>query len=392
MPSSISSSDVAALREDLRPGFVRLTASDRPGVAQPVPVRDVPDRPWGGIWILAALLALTLLVAWEWYWRDFGVRPSYRNSDGSWAVQRRRIDEGEGGKTVLIGSSRVLFDVQLPVWEKIAGERPIQLALEGTSAVPVLEDLADDPNFKGRLLVGVAPELFFSGFAYRGKAIGFYHKESPSQRIGHWISMHFLEPYLAFDDPDFALAAVVRRQEWPIRPGMRPSHAVRKLAVSDADRNTHMWDKVENDPEYRALMRQIWTEDLSEPPPPDMDTPEKLQKVIDAQIDRAVKAVTKLRARGVRIVFVRPPSTGFYLQWETRVMPREKTWDPLLKKTGLPGIHFQDYPQLQGFEQPEWSHIKTSDAQKFTAALTPLVIVEFEKQEAAAAGKSTTPR
>ena len=26
---------------------IRQTASDRPGVAQPVPVRDIPDRPWG---------------------------------------------------------------------------------------------------------------------------------------------------------------------------------------------------------------------------------------------------------------------------------------------------------------------------------------------------------
>ncbi len=387
MPSSISSSDAAALRDELRPGFVRLTASDRPGVAQPVPVREIPQRPWGGIWIGAAILALALLALWEWHWRDFGVRPSWRNSDGSWAAQRRRIDEGEGGKTVLIGSSRVLFDVQLPVWERIAGERPVQLALEGTSSVPVLEDLADDPKFTGRLLVGVAPELFFSGFAYRGKALAFFHKQSPSQRIGHWISQRAIEPWLAFDDPDFALATVVRRQDWPLRAGMKPHHNVRKLSVSDADRQTHMWDKVEDDPAYRELARSIWTEHLTGPPPPNMDTPEKLQKTIAEQIDRTAKAVAKLRARGVRIVFVRPPSVGFYKQWEDKVMPRAKTWDVLLQKTGVPGIHFEDYPQLQGFEQPEWSHIKTEDAQKFTAALTPLAIAAFEKQEKAAVGK-----
>jgi hypothetical protein len=392
MPSSISSSDVAALRGEVRPGFVRQTAADRPGVAHPVPVREIPQRPWGGIWIGAAILALALLAAWEWHWRDFGAHPAFRNSNAEWAQQRRRIDQGEGGRTVLIGSSRVLFDVQLPVWEKIAGERPIQLALEGTSAVPVLEDLADDPKFTGRLLVGVAPELFFSGFAYRGDALPYFHKQSPSQRIGNCISMRFVEPYFAFDDSDFALATVVRRQDWPLRPGMKPHRSVRKLSESDADRETHMWDKVENDPAYRQLARSIWTEHLSGPPPPNMDTPEKLQKTIDAQIDRAITAVAKLRARGVRIVFVRPPSVGFYKQWEDKVMPREKTWDVLLRKTGVPGIHFQDYPQLQGFEQPEWSHIRTSDAQKFTAALTPLAIAAFEKQEAAVAAKPSVSR
>ena len=90
-----------------------------------------------------------------------GAVPGYHNSNAEWAQQRRRIDAGEGDKTVLVGSSRILFDVQLPVWERVTGERPIQLAIEGTSPVPVLEDLADDPNFTGRLRRrrGVGPVL-----------------------------------------------------------------------------------------------------------------------------------------------------------------------------------------------------------------------------------------
>jgi hypothetical protein len=395
MPSSIFSSDApaagaAVIAADVvatperfeRPGFVRLTASDRPGVAQPVPVRDIPPQPWQRIFIVALVLAALMLAGWEAYWRAYGALPTYRNSDGEWAMQRRRIDAGEGDKTVLIGSSRVLFDVQLPVWERIAGERPIQLAMEGTSSVPVLEDLAKDPKFTGRLLVGVAPELFFSGFALRGNVVTAYHKQGPSQRIGNWLSMHLLEPYLAFDGRDFALATVVRRQAWPPRPGLKMRTDVRELRVSDFDRNTHMWSKVENDPAYRALVRGIWIEHLSGPPPPTMDTPAKLRKTIDQQIGRAVAAVAKLRARGVQVLFVRPPSTGPYLAFEDKVFPRATTWDVLLQRTGAPGIHFQDYPQLQGYEQPEWSHLSASEANRFSAALVPLVQREFERQEA----------
>lgn len=356
-----------------RPGFVRLTASDRPGVAQPVPVRDIPAQPWQRIFLVALVLFALLLTGWELYWRAYGASPTYRNSDGEWAQQRRRIDEGEGGKTVLIGSSRILFDVQLPVWEKLAGERPIQLAIEGTSSVPMLEDLAADPNFTGRLLVGVAPDLFFSGFAYRGKVLSFFHKESPSQRSGNWLSMHLLEPFFAFDDPDFALATVVKRQAWPPRPGVQENTAVRKLRVSDADRNTHMWSKVETDPAYRALARSIWAERLAGPPPPDMDTPAKLQKLIDTQIQRAVDAVAKLSARGVQVLFVRPPSTGPYLEFENKVFPRARTWEVLLQRTGAPGIHFQDYPALQGYDEPEWSHLSAADAERFTAALYRII-------------------
>jgi len=164
----IERSASAEARIALRPGL-RLTAADRPGMAQPVPERDIPDRHWGGIMFAALVMTALMLGAWEWHWRAFGVEPSIANSDGLWATQRRRIDNGEGnGATVLIGSSRMLFDLQLPVWQKLSGKRPIQLALEGTSPMFALEDLADDPQFRnGRLLVGVAPELFFSGFAMR---------------------------------------------------------------------------------------------------------------------------------------------------------------------------------------------------------------------------------
>src|ERR1017187_4629215 len=151
MPSSTSSSR-------------RLTAADRPGVAQPVPIRDVPDRSWLAVFLCALLLAVVLTGAWEWYWRAFGAVPGYGDDDALWAQQRRRIDAGEGNATVLIGASRTFFDVQLPVWERMSGRRPIQLALDGTSPVFALEDLASDPSFTGRLLIGVAPDIFFSGF------------------------------------------------------------------------------------------------------------------------------------------------------------------------------------------------------------------------------------
>ena len=364
-----------------RPGFLRLTASDRPGVAQPVPVRDIPPQPWNRIFIVAVVLATLMLAGWEAYWRAYGATPGYRNSDGQWAAQRRRIDHGEGGKTVMIGSSRVLFDVQLPVWEKIAGERPIQLALEGSSPMAFLEDLAADPDFTGRLLVGVTPGLFFSGRALRGDVLAYYRKQAPSQRSGHWLSHHLLEPWLAFYDPDFALATVVKRQAWPTRPGLHEPPAVRKLAMQEADRNTHMWRKLEVDAEYRALARSIWAARLAKPPP-GMDTPAKAQAVIAAQIKRAVVAVGKLRSRGVDVVFVRAPSIGPYYAEEQRDLPRAQTWDRLLQSTGAAGIHFEDYPQLQGYDQPEWSHLSASEARRFTAALVPLVEREFERQKA----------
>jgi hypothetical protein len=318
---------------------------------------------------------------WEWYWRAFGAQPGLANTDGLWAIERRRIDAGEADATVLLGSSRVYFDVQVPVWEHLEGRRPVQLSFEGTTPLLALEDLADDPKFIGRVLVGVAPDVFFSGFAYRGTAARYTHKESPSQRIGQWLSMHLIEPYLAFDDPDFALSTVLARQPWPKRPGREWDDSVRKLAVIDSVRNMHMWSKVETDAAYRELARNIWRQDFK--PSPADPTPAAVRKTALEQIDKAAKAVAKLRTRGVSVLFVRLPSSGEYLAYERRVFPRSETWDPLLARTGAPGIHFEDYPQLQGYELPEWSHMMHAEAMRFTPVLYALIMTKFWRAGAA---------
>jgi hypothetical protein len=318
---------------------------------------------------------MLLVAGWEVYWRSTGATPGYYNSDGEWAQQRRRIDEGDGDKTVLLGASRVLADVQLPVWKQATGERPIQLAMEGTSPVPMLEDLAADPHFTGRVMVGVAPQVFFTGFGSRADVLAYFHNESPSQRIGNWVSLHLLEPYFAFYDQDFKLNTVLKRQNWPARAGVPIPLSPRKLFVSEAARNTYLWDKLITDSNYRELARHIWTLQFGHPWP-GMETPAKAQKVIEEQINRAAVAVAKLRARGVRVVFVRPPSSGEYYTYEQKYFPRAQTWDLLLQRTGAPGIHFEDYPELQGFSLPEWSHIDHLDADRFTAALVPI----FERE------------
>jgi len=355
--------------------YARQTAADRPGVAQPVPARPVPEQPWGRI-LLGVILLLVLLVAgWEWYWREFGVKPSISNTYGLWAIQRRRIDAGEGDATVLLGASRMYFDVQLPVWERLDGRRPIQLSFEGTSPLAAVEDLAADPNFIGRILIAVEPDLFFSGFEYRAGAIRYTRKESPSQRIGQWLSMHFIEPFFAFDDPDYALQTVLARQPWPERPGREWHVSVRRLAETAADRNTHLWSKVAEDAQYRELARRIWRQDFQ--PSADDPPPEEARKIEKEQIDRMTKAVVQLRARGVKVLFVRMPSDGEYLAYEDHEYPRARSWAALLAATGAPGIHFEDYPRLQGYYLPEWSHMTLAEGERFTAALYGIVMHDF---------------
>jgi hypothetical protein len=377
---TMAAADGATTQEPFeRAGFVRLTAADRPGVAQPVPERDIPSRAWGPILLGALALFLLMLGAWEAHWRAFGGLPAYRNSDGLWTLQRRRIDHGEGDATVLLGSSRMLSDVQLDAWERVSGERPIQLALEGTPPIVPLEQLAEDPDFTGRLLVDITASTFRGGDGVRAGAFKRYREEGPSQRTGQWLSMHLLEPYLAFYDPDFALARVVRRQAWPQRPGLAPRPTVRKLFVGAADRNHRLWTKLERDPQYQAEVRANWATLNWDAPPPPPAVQAQWPKQREDTMRRVAAAVAKLRARGARVVFIRHPIVGPYAAYDRKTAPRADNWDALLVRTGAAGINFEDYPELQGYWLPEWSHMAAADADRYTTALVPIVEREFAR-------------
>jgi len=125
--------------------------------------------------------------------------------------------------------------------------------------------------------------------------------------------------------------------------------------------------KVENDEAYAALARHIWADEWI--PSDDDPTPAEIAKTADEQIERMAKAVAKLQARHVRVVFLRAPSNGEYLAEEDRVYPRAATWDKLIAATGATGIHFKDYPQLQGLRLPEWSHLAYADSRRYTASV-----------------------
>ncbi|HKF98055.1 MAG TPA: hypothetical protein VKB20_07355, partial [Steroidobacteraceae bacterium] len=179
MPSSISSSDIAITR----PGFVRLTASDRPGVAQPVPVRDIPAKPWPRILLAAAVLLIIAIAGWEWRMRTLGLEAGDLDDGPSfWAEQRRRID-ADGAAIALLGDSRILYDTDLDRFAALTGVRPVQLAIAGSNALPFLENVANAPGFRGLAIVGIADRSYFRpGAGLGGQALERYRFESPAVR------------------------------------------------------------------------------------------------------------------------------------------------------------------------------------------------------------------
>jgi hypothetical protein len=348
--------------------------------------RAVPERPWPRILLGVSLLLAPAVGGWEMYWRSEGfVTHDYVDDSGLWAIQRRRVDREGDSATVLIGSSRILFDADLEAWGELwDGRRPIQLALEGTSPRGVLTTLAEDEDFSGLLVIGVTEGLFF---ATRGGYLGAWPeraaKETPSQWLGQRIFME-LEDLFAFIDWDTRLGSIIKRQPWPLREGMYADSDVRKLGRKNRERYTHLSPRVEHDSAYREIARNIWLEFLQMPPelrPPLTDA------TVDTIVTEVRRDVERIRSRGGEVAFVRFPSTGPFREAERMGLPRERYWDRLVAEVDAVGIHFEDHPELQGYLLPEWSHLSQSEATRFTRNLVPLLRAALAERRAAREGR-----
>jgi hypothetical protein len=327
-------------------------------------VRQIPAARFVAIGWLVLVLVVAATAAWEWKMRTLGLHAGdLDDSKWHWAVERRKLENAHHDDVVIIGSSRILFDTDLDVWQEITGHRPIQLALVGTNPRPVLMRLAKDSAFNGMIVVGVTPDLYFMDrFSYIPQyenVLDFWQQESPSERVGHRIGL-FISQHLAFLDEAYRLAPLIERIDIPDRPGLRrPYLDVWKLAETTADRQHRMWSRLETDVRLRDHARLVWGPFDGSGPPPESVT---------RAIEESRQAVKTIRARGGEVVFIRAPSAGLYYEAEQLGAPRARTWDRLLRETGAFGIHFEDYPEMQNLEVPEWSHLSRESATRFTRA------------------------
>jgi len=336
---------------------VRLTAADRPGVAQPVPIRDIPPQPWRSILAAALLLTLVALGGWEWRMRTLGLEPGDLGDDASaWAEQRRRIDTGNV-PIVIVGDSRILFDTDLARFQALTGVRPVQLALAGTNARPFLEDLADSP-FAGLVIVGIAELSYFrTQIGLNGEGLQRYRFESPAQRCSLLI-YRALSRELAFLDDAFRLSKLARKLVPDLRPeAKRPAAAIPKVLSIGDDRQGWLWTRIERDAARRDDVRAFWA---------GFAGPKVADDVIAMTLEKTRVAVAKIRARGGDVVFIRPPSARQVQSKEYERLPRVKGWDALLAAAQVQGIHANDEASMQGLAMPEYSHLTRACATVFT--------------------------
>jgi hypothetical protein len=359
MPSSTSSFEAALPlpRHAPTPGL-RLTASDRPGVAQPVPERDIPDRPWRAMALAALAITLALTGLWELRMRQLELRPGdLHDSASAWAEQRRRL-RTEPVQVAIAGDSRILFDTDLDRFEQLTGVRPVQLALVGTNARPFVEDIGKEPKFKGLLIVGIAEVSYFrKEIGLNAAALDVGRWESPASR-GSFLIRREVSRHLALMDKEYSLSKLVARLDKNQRPGVRgPMSEPWKLSENFDDRQTRMWPRIEKPGPLQDHARFAWGGFKRPSPKPEV-------VALTQQVTRI--AVERIRARGGDVIFLRPPSDPSVRGNEERTIPRKRGWDALLATAKVKGLHFEDMPAAQGLETPELSHLSGRCATVYT--------------------------
>lgn len=398
MHSSTSNSDLELLDAPASAGSLALPPAGAPRPPSPAPrrprartpaprpeaadidfARVVPDRPWKSLVAAAALLTLAATVAWELGARARGYRPSLNDTPDLWAEQRGRV---QPDSLVLIGTSRMLFNADLDVLEQAFGRRPVQLALAGSSPFPVLEDLARDESFRGTLVVDIVPAMFLAPpgsppMAVAQKALRRRDEWNYSQKWSHRLGL-LLEERLAFlKQEDLTLKQLLARVPIADRPGAQVAPKLPPYFYTvDRDRRGRMFHEaaVTGSP-LQQRVALGWLPLFTLPPPPSFIPLEQfgamMGRAIEQRFADTQRHIATLRARGVRIVFVRMPVQGPLVDKEAAIVPLAAGWDRLVRENGVPAINFADHPELDAFTLPEWSHLSAPDSVEFTKRLVP---------------------
>lgn len=341
--------------------------------------RPIPQIPWRGIMVVVALIVIGAACAWECYCRSLGYRPTLNDNEDLWTITRQRV---QPESIVIIGDSRAWYDLDLDELQKGLGKRPVQLAMAGSCAFPVLAELANDEKFHGTIICSVVPRLFFAPpgtppMERSEKAVRRSHTQTPAQRASQYLAMP-LEEHVAFlKQEDLTLEELLKRLPIPNRPqAVVPARLPPYFRTLDRERRARMTEECARGGRLATSIQQVWGPLFTPPPPPYIPKDQfiaMVKEAIDKRFLDIIAAVDKLRSRGGKIAFVRLPVSGGLKSLEDQITPRNQTWEPLLQRTGVPGIHFEDFPELANFTCPEWSHLSAGDSVEFSKRLAPLL-------------------
>ena len=348
----------------------------------------LPQLAWqrllsGGLLIAAAFIGVVELRL-----AARGYKPSVLDSAATWIEQRQRADALGSGAIVLVGGSRILLDTDAASLRRETGLEPVQLAVDGSSFVPVLADLAADPGIRGTVLVDfevselMGPARYDTAYAYEE---AYAHR--PRSSLPNFKSS---EAFLTD-----ALHAHLRSYS----DGARPLTQIRTRILEP--RPTAQYLRMLPDREVLADYRQVEMpafyyfrvmRNLGEPMP---EAQGMNYTQLEADIQGRIAALSAIdnsyflssmveiegmanaiEARGGRVLFMVFPKSGDVEELDDRRFPRTMFWDRFAALTRSKTLYFSDIPALRTLVCPDGSHLDYHDRGRFTRAMVAALHLE----------------
>lgn len=323
-----------------------------------------PRALWPASWLLAFAIVSACIGSWEVFWRSHEFRPSVTDDAGLWALTRHRANMLGEDAVVLVGSSRMQMDLQRDAFARATGWKPaLQLAVIRGPSIPVLENLANDREFRGTVICEVYPVLFFAKTPRIDRMLDDYFRAfeelSLGRRIEQRLSMMFQGNFVT-RLPDLSFDRL--RRAWQIQRIVLPSY---NAVISDDRFRYGDYLKIPNLRKVNQLNAQIYSSTA-----PTLLKPWELAR----RLRRVDQFVRQIQARGGQVIFVHLPASLHVLDHELRWWKREDTWDKLAQATSASTIHYLDHPRLSHFDPPDGIHLGRDAADIFSQRLGEILV------------------
>jgi hypothetical protein len=321
---------------------------------------ELPRRSLLSVGVSSLAGAAALLAGIEIGARRRGFEPELRDSAELWCSARDRARALGRRALALVGSSRFQLGIDPAELAPLPHELvPVQLAINGSPALPVLGELAADDSFRGTILCEVMPQNFFTASALRGDGVPWlsYARSQPAAGPVEGQLRTVVQQRVACIQPALDLRVVARRLL--LRQGLPPPpyFRLRPDRFIEAD-----YAKADT----RALLKQWIARAKARATPPS-------ELALASLLETTRTWCRAITARGGRVVFVRMISSLRVREFEDTAFPRDLYWERLLRETGAAGVYDSDIPGTESLVCPEGSHLDAAQARVFTRRLAAVL-------------------
>ncbi|MDR3479494.1 MAG: hypothetical protein P4L91_02125 [Burkholderiaceae bacterium] len=341
------------------------------------------ELPWLRILALMASIFFAFVVSMEASMHMLGYHATVLDSMDRWANERARASHLGSRALVLIGASRIQLGIDTDQLRMDSAMEPVQLAIDGSSFVPVLRSMANDPSFTGTVVVDYMPNIIESATSGGNSGPELYvrHFESESTS-GHaifslskseaLITGYVREHLRSYADGGTPLTSLLAR--------VLPREEAGQYLVTFPDRSRFGDYRLVSMPSfyYTRVAKNLGIDGSFDTHAPNAEQLlrtkiESIRPSGNSNFILGARYIKQLKqaieAHGGRVLFVEMPTSGMVREIDRKRYPRSDFLDVFEREVGARVLTSEDEPALKNFTCPDGSHLDVRDRQKFTEAL-----------------------